>query len=168
MDPTLKHGDMILVRKCDFKFWGIDVGFNSKESGENDTWLDRAESRNGSPPQDKSSQMSIRHPPRLLPGSVAVFKSPSHFPIQVQVKRVIGQEEQHVRPRNSLRHVEVVPPNHLWVEGDNSNQSHDSCNFGPLNKQLVLGKAEYIIWPPGRIGRIESKENHLQERRAWW
>ena len=55
----------------------------------------------------------------------------------------------------------AVPPYSLWVEGDNSRVSIDSRyrDHGPISKKLLVGIAEYRIWPPWRIGKLENSED---------
>lgn len=50
----------------------------------------------------------------------------------------------------------VVPEDCVFVMGDNRNQSMDSRfnTVGPLNDNMVLGKALFIIWPPGKINGL--------------
>lgn len=52
---------------------------------------------------------------------------------------------------------EPVPPGHYFMMGDNRNDSRDSTEWGPLDKNRVVGKAEYIFWPINRIGAIPVK-----------
>ncbi|MCC3329796.1 signal peptidase I [Nocardia abscessus] len=56
-----------------------------------------------------------------------------------------------------------VPEGHLWVMGDNRNQSADSRAHitdelqGTIPVENVRGKAVFKIWPPGRIGPVHSE-----------
>ncbi|MGW4365092.1 signal peptidase I [Nocardia takedensis] len=57
-----------------------------------------------------------------------------------------------------------VPEGHLWVMGDNRNQSADSRAHvgdewqGTVPIDNVRGKAVFKIWPPNRIGPIRSQD----------
>jgi len=41
----------------------------------------------------------------------------------------------------------VVPDGHIWLEGDNSINSSDSRNYGPLPASLIVGKVVLRLWP---------------------
>jgi hypothetical protein len=41
----------------------------------------------------------------------------------------------------------IVPPGHLWIEGDNSNNSLDSRSYGTVPASLVIGKVVCRLWP---------------------
>ena len=54
-----------------------------------------------------------------------------------------------------------VPPYCIWVEGDNHGESlngGDSRSHGPVSKKLLVGIAEYRLWPPWRVGKIDDKK----------
>ncbi|OPZ07304.1 MAG: Signal peptidase I U [candidate division BRC1 bacterium ADurb.BinA292] len=43
-----------------------------------------------------------------------------------------------------------VPEDHVFVLGDNRNNSVDSLNFGPVSYEEIRGVVSAVIWPPSR------------------
>ena len=44
-------------------------------------------------------------------------------------------------------HIVKVQPGHLWIEGDNTLQSHDSRAYGAVPASLIIGKVVCRLWP---------------------
>ena len=60
-------------------------------------------------------------------------------------KRIIHLEGDEVKLRSG--NIINIPKNHVWVEGDNKENSYDSRSFGPIPLALVLGRVPVQIWP---------------------
>jgi len=108
-------------------------------------------------------------------GDIIVFSSPVSD--QDLIKRVIGLPNDNVRIMdgkvfvNGLELNEPyisaapiydgewnIPPAHLFVLGDNRNDSSDSHAWGLLPVENVIGKAILIYWPPTEWDLIEHLE----------
>jgi signal peptidase I len=99
-------------------------------------------------------------------GDVVVFHYPRD-PDQEYIKRIIGLPGDTVSLKNGQVYLNgqqldepyiaasthttgewQVPGDHLFVLGDNRNNSQDSRNFGFVSMDNVVGKAVFIYWPP--------------------
>lgn len=44
--------------------------------------------------------------------------------------------------------VVIVPRGHVWIEGDNVENSSDSRHYGPIPQGLIKSRAVGRLWPP--------------------
>eukprot|EP00978_Attheya_sp_CCMP212_P049663 scaffold694574_cov55-Attheya_sp.AAC.1 len=143
MEPSLQDGDVILVRKSDLLPYFFPNPQPQHHAG---TTITIPETR----------YLISKHP-ILFPGDVVVYKNPMTFPNEFIIKRVVGVGGQYVRPTYARRMVSI-PPYGLWLEGDNTRESiADSRTYGSITKNLLVGRAEYILWPPSRWMPIKSR-----------
>ncbi|GAB9467676.1 hypothetical protein Gpo141_00005013 [Globisporangium polare] len=102
-------------------------------------------------------------------GEVVIAKSVSN-PRHTVCKRIIGVEGDTVcvRPRYSSSEVEFhkIPKGHVWLEGDNKHDSHDSRYYGPVPYALIQGRVVMRIWPWNELKwiRRETKPNAFREK----
>jgi signal peptidase I len=108
-------------------------------------------------------------------GDIIVFRYPRD-PSKSYIKRVIGapgdrvvidrgrvyvngylQHEWYVPLRfkddRSFPEI-VVPPDSFFVMGDHRSMSQDSREFGPVERDNVLGKAVLVYWPMDKLGLL--------------
>ena len=48
----------------------------------------------------------------------------------------------------------VLPANEYWVMGDHRSISSDSRDFGPVDRELIYGKAVFVYWPMEQVGVV--------------
>lgn len=75
-----------------------------------------------------------------LPGDMVV-KEPPRRNRRVG-RRSFQQQEQQLRGN-----LVVVPDGHVWIEGDNSLDSHDSRYYGAVPAALIIGRVVCRVWP---------------------
>lgn len=52
-----------------------------------------------------------------------------------------------------------VPAGHVWLEGDNLENSCDSRDFGPVPQGLIRGRVICKVWPPNDVTMLTVKSH---------
>lgn len=112
-------------------------------------------------------------------GDVIVFHNPTNTD-EDYIKRVIALPGDTIEIRNQMVYINGEPlfedydlnplhpstlygpvllePDHLFVMGDNRQNSKDSRDFGPLSEDLIVGKAWIHVWPPDNLGWVQHQD----------
>jgi hypothetical protein len=168
MEPSLREDDVVLVRKSDAGMLLSRFGIAFLRADDDEilrTQLRRAENDEAATAGYHVAVPRLyEQPPMALPGHVVVYKNPETV-CEYCTKRVVGVSGQVLRTGSRLQSVPVFS---LHVEGDNSVNSRDSRHYGAISKNLLVGIAEYVVWPPTRWQRILIQQDVGGKTRAFW
>jgi signal peptidase I len=169
MAPTLQVGDRVLALKFAYRFRRPrrgDIVVFAAPSG-----VEPNEAGNGAP-RPGANQLSVALGRALRQGSRALGRPEPEVQL---VKRVVALAGETVEAARGTLRVDgfelsepylaagtttgdfgpvAVPPERLWVMGDNRSQSRDSRVFGPIADGTVVGLAVWRLWPGGRLSSL--------------
>jgi signal peptidase I len=57
----------------------------------------------------------------------------------------------------------VLGMNEYFVLGDNRNNSSDSFEFGPITRDMIMGRITYTYWPPELWGAVSRPTYTIDE-----
>lgn len=109
-----------------------------------------------------------------LRGEVVAFSSGEGEERRILLKRVIGMPNERVELRGGRVFIDgtalvepykpledhsstspvVVPPDSIFVLGDNRAESNDSRLFGPIRESAVIGKVLLVVWPLNSVKEV--------------
>ena len=157
MVPTIVDGEYILIDKLTTRFNGYEYGdvvvFNPpSESGLATNGIPFIKRIIGLPGDTVS----------LENGRVFVTR-PGQSPVRIEEPYVVTEEDGSTaatlpRDPSGLETEWVVPEGSYFVMGDNRPHSQDSRAFGPIEEDLILGRAWLRYFPLERIGIIDRPE----------
>ena len=171
MEPTLQEGDVVWVRKADGgllpRFFRSLVFGSDRDDDDDDAMIHPSQQQQmmAHQPEETSMARLYQRPPQVQRGQVVVLKSvDTAFPDEWHIKRVWGTPGTWVKVENgalagdrrAYRKLQAVPSYSLYVGGDNEYCSRDSRQYGPVSQNLLVGVAEYVVWPPSRIQKVRA------------
>ncbi|XP_027008081.1 mitochondrial inner membrane protease subunit 1 isoform X2 [Tachysurus fulvidraco] len=107
------------------------------------------------------SERLSRHLYRIEKGDIVIAKSPFDPNMNI-CKRVIGLEGDKVctsGPSDTFKTHTFVPRGHVWLEGDNLQNSTDSRSYGPVPYGLIQGRVCLKLWPLHSVGTLNESPN---------
>lgn len=136
MEPTLEIQDRVLVNKLAYKFGDPSRG--------DVVVFER-------PPQDTGTTVKdLIKRVVALPGDTVEAREGKLYVNNEPVDEPYleaGTETLNLPPT-------TIPEDRLFVMGDNRGNSSDSRVFGPIDEDLLVGKADLRFWPFGRAGSL--------------
>ena len=148
MADTLETNDRVLVNKLSYKFGDPsrgDVVVFERPPGETGTIKDLIKRVVALP----GEHISIHDGSVWIDGSEVNESYTQGKPSDPMVECSGGANAGIETPEGLL-----IPKGHVFVMGDNRTNSHDSRCFGPIDEDLIVGRAFLIIWPPSKVGGL--------------
>jgi len=131
MEPTLYHGEFVIVNKLAYKVSEPKIGDVIVFHFPRDPHQDYIKRIIGLP----GDRVTVSQ------GRVYVNDQPL--------------SEDYLAAPPSYNDTWLVPEGALFVLGDNRNNSSDSHTWGPVPLDYVVGKAIFVYWPPDQWGAID-------------
>jgi signal peptidase I len=156
MRDTLLEGDRVMVNKLAYRFGephrGDIIVFDSPLEGD-----DERESFLAAVVRHIGEALGVSTPDSaLIKRVIAVEGETIHitdntvFIDEVAIAEPYLQDNVRMGDFGPMR----VPEGHVFVMGDNRNQSEDSRRFGPVAVDQIVGRAFIRVWPPSRWGGL--------------
>lgn len=152
MVPTLNEGDRILVNKVSYKLHDVNRGdlvvFNRPPNlltGEDDL-IKRVIALEG----ERISIINNGNDPSQILIDGLLLTEPYLPEGMVTITKFSGTEG----CADSGPDFCVVRTGHVFVMGDNRTSSQDSRFFGPIDEELIVGRAFLRVWPLGEISAL--------------
>ena len=148
MSPTLIKDDRVLVNKLSYRFHDVnrgDVVVFERPPTEPPSEIKDLIKRVVGLPGDRVS---------IMDGQVRINGKVLDEPYVHGLQTVLDSCPITYVPGIDTEAGYKVPEDHLLVLGDNRINSHDGRCFGPIDEDLVVGRAFFLMWPPGRAGGL--------------
>jgi signal peptidase I len=155
MIPTLEINDRVLVNKLSYRFGAIERGdilvFDSPEAIEVErSFASRVVRSIGEATGLTSPDTVLIKRVIALPGETVEIKDNQVYVNGNPIAEPYLPDGTTMRDFDEL----TIPADHVFMMGDNRNQSRDSRVFGPIPREDIVGRAFVTVWPPGAWGGL--------------
>lgn len=165
MEPTLDTGQMLLVNRQIYFHFDLNDVLNVLPFVE----------------RDGEHIIYPLHPPQR--GDIIVFDPPISSSDKPYIKRVIGLPGERISIHDGAVYINgqrleeeylgstatswpgrpddfelLIPEDHVFVMGDNRNNSTDSRSFGPIPYSDIIGRAWISYWPRDLLGIFQTPD----------
>jgi signal peptidase I len=138
MEPTLQVGDRIVVEKISYRW-------NPPQRGQIIVFYPPFADQDGEP------KAYIKRIVGLPGDRLNIHDGKVFLNDKALTEPYIAEEIAYILPNPALGIKEItVPPNQLWVMGDNRNNSNDSHVWGFLPQSNIVGRAIFRFFPLDR------------------
>lgn len=177
MEPTIIDGSYtcILIEQWSHRLFGLEKDIDHVDENEKETTI--KEDGHSNHPEENENSWDIWYAllsgiwkqhfaSGLQHGDVIILNHP--LKNSTVCKRIIGMpgdtivRTDGVDKQSSHR---TVPPGHLWIEGDNTNNSTDSRSYGMVPASLVIGKVVCRLWPLREYASLGLDANDIEHWR---
>ena len=151
MEPTLQIKDRLLVNKLSYKMHDVhrgDIVVFEKPPGEASKINDLIKRVIALPGETISQQGSDLYIDR---GQGPQKLTESYIKDHTDIGQTVAWVQGCANPSTETTKC-TIPSGHVWVMGDNRGHSHDSRFFGPIDNDLIVGRAFVKVWPLNKIG----------------
>ena len=148
MSPTLVKDDRVLVNKLSYKFHDVnrgDVIVFERPPNEPPSEIKDLIKRVVALPGERVS---------IMDGKVSVDGRELDEPYTHGLETVLDNCPITYVPGIDTEAGFKVPEDHVLVLGDNRVNSHDGRCFGAIDEDLIVGRAFFLMWPPGHAGGL--------------
>ena len=148
MSPTLVANDRVLVNKLAYRFHDVnrgDVIVFERPPTEAQSEIKDLIKRVVALPGERVS---------IMDGKVSVDGRKLDEPYTHGLDTVLDSCPTTNVPGIDTKEGFKVPEDHVLVLGDNRVNSRDGRCFGPIDEDLIVGRAFFLMWPPSRAGGL--------------
>eukprot|EP01091_Cochliopodium_minus_P006860 TRINITY_DN16832_c0_g1_i1.p1 TRINITY_DN16832_c0_g1~~TRINITY_DN16832_c0_g1_i1.p1 ORF type:complete len:256 (+),score=78.61 TRINITY_DN16832_c0_g1_i1:14-781(+) len=96
----------------------------------------------------------------IIRGDVVALRSPTNAKENL-CKRVLAMEGDTIYNQYNNQ-VILIPPGHIWIQGDNPANSTDSRHYGPIPYNLLIGKVVFRVVPFYELKFVENDKRYLE------